>query len=737
MKQMFLYTLLFLLFILGNTIAQPYLLSVTNGEVTIVRNGSGTRDVVATSGMVHLEDSIIATEKEYRITILLNTDIRILAEGPFRFTFAQRADTLGVYLDEGHIFLDHPVSSDKVSIFFKSDGYYFIPLETAMAVKKTGYSFPSVSVLRGAVKMITPDGTSKDIASGHYGKATSGGTIGSGEMDYIMISELEKWSGVKFETWISDKQQNKATREDEVGVRGTASQEGETRNDEKATITMQDNDSTSSEQDKPSAKSEKNSGVGWEISAGGVTVDNEQWTRLAVGVDVPVWKFGVFFDVEVFIDNEGSVSNKGWDFKNNRVEALTRKIRYIRYGYEEDPMFAKIGGLNDVTLGYGFLVDRFTNMLSYPDEKLLGCQFYINDLGPYGITVQSVIADFIELKDDGGMGAVRLAVRPLEKTELPIIEGITIGGTYAADRNQYAPARKWKFHLTDEEEIIRYLDELGIITDSLKRQLMNEGIDVERVEQRMKKIREERAIQDKTGPFGLAGGDISVPLIRTSLLRLDLYGQTGLRTDFTHGWGVGVPGLALEVWKLSAAIEYRHVRGRFMPGYFGTYYLEERLNRYPAISTKEDRLQSDTLNGIFGTMGVNFGGALVVDNSYQYMTGEYGTDQRLESTVSLGEIALSRIPRMNKAEMYYAKARIGEDVVAYDNNGTPEINTRGEYRNDRFFEKTPFMYYGYRFGIDIAEGATLAIDSRYGFSRNAIGILEHNNNIKIQTLVTF
>ena len=44
--------------------------------------------------------------------------------------------------------------------------------------------------------------------------------------------------------------------------------------------------------------------------------------------------------------------------------------------------YIKFGGLDNVTLGYGFVVNDFTNMLHYPDEKLLGLQFYLNDLGP-------------------------------------------------------------------------------------------------------------------------------------------------------------------------------------------------------------------------------------------------------------------------------------------------------------------------------------------------------------------
>ena len=139
---------------------------------------------------------------------------------------------------------------------------------------------------------------------------------------------------------------------------------------------------------------------------------------------MPIWKFGVFFDVELFIDDQGKISDKGWNFKDEPLDAITRKIRYIRFGKEEDPLFIKFGGLSSVTLGYGFLVDRFTNMLHYPDQKLLGLQFNLNDIGPIGITLQTLVADFKDFKDDGGVVAARLAFAPLKMSEIPIIKGI-------------------------------------------------------------------------------------------------------------------------------------------------------------------------------------------------------------------------------------------------------------------------------------------------------------------------
>ena len=52
-----------------------------------------------------------------------------------------------------------------------------------------------------------------------------------------------------------------------------------------------------------------------------------------------------------------------------------------------------------------------------------------------------------------------------------------------------------------------------------------------------------------------------------------------MRDDSIHGWGIGVPGVAARLLnnRIWANVEYRRSQGRFMPGYFNFYYLDERI----------------------------------------------------------------------------------------------------------------------------------------------------------------
>ena len=179
------------------------------------------------------------------------------------------------------------------------------------------------------------------------------------------------------------------------------------------------------------------------------------------------------------------------------------------------------------------------------------------------------------------------------------------------------------------------------------------------------KYAKEKNTSESTDQFGLIGADVGVPLIRSTLVSLDLYGQGGIREDLKHGWGIGAPGVSLKISKFWASVEYRHIEGMFAPGYFGMYYLDERLQRDPAITTKEQTLVDDNLNGIFGRLGFNIANILTIDGSYQYMVGSDNAnkDQRFEISSSIGDLIIQKIPRLTKAQIYYQKSRIGSTVV--------------------------------------------------------------------------
>ncbi len=438
----------------------------------------------------------------------------------------------------------------------------------------------------------------------------------------------------------------------------------------------------------------------FELGLGMTTVDGKPWPYIALGADIPIWKFGVFLDLELFLTDKWKISDKGWDFKDNTSEAILRKIRYIRYGHEDEPLFVKFGGLSDVTLGYGMIVDRFTNMLRYPGEKLLGLQVYVNDVSPIGLTAQTLISDFAEMGDKGGFYAARLAVHPLKMSELFLLDGLSVGGMYAIDANVQAPAGKWTAGNAKD----------SILLDSLR---------------------------NSTRSFALWGIDVGVPLVKTELFGLDVYGQSAFRTDGVEGWGIGVPGLALRLWKLSGNVEYRRVGGRFTPGfgYFDTYYLDERYSRSTLLS-KDQTLPDASMNGILGRLGLNLFDALTVSGTYQYMTGKDNdndsavTSKYYEASASLGETVMSFVPVLDIAEVYVRNAGIG-DYDKYGKDGAPEPGKKAGH-----FDRSPGMYLGYRAGVKIVGDFTVIWDYRYGWKEEN-GKLVSDNHLQLNAAMRF
>ncbi len=485
----------------------------------------------------------------------------------------------------------------------------------------------------------------------------------------------------------------------------------------------------------------------WEISAGMVTIDDAQWTRIAVAVDVPVWRFGVCFDLEMFLDSEGNFSNRGWNFSDGRSagQSLLRKIRYIRFNKEEDPVFIKVGGLDNVTYNYGFIVNGFTNMLDYPGTKLFGVQFDINDVSPIGLTMRTMIPDVMDFGNDGGMIFNQLGFRPMKALDKKILSGIKISGIFAADFNQYAPARDWDYTMKGSAYD---LDEDGIQDSTNVHDIHFDPTDTtdyyEKVVQKQKNANAFDTIiehKDKWASraedkFMMLGGDIIVPILTGKVIKLDLYGQAGLAfagddstVDKTFkGWGIGAPGAFAKLGPVWAQIEYRHARDQFEAGYFNTYYLKERISRDP-IFVKEQNLSKEHKNGVFGKLGFNIKNFLVLEGAYQYMKGdgyktEYyadGTtgqveniDQRFNAVANVGDVLLSKIPKVTKVEAFYDQTNINSNIFK------SSINT----------------YWGYRVGVEVVKGAGIIWETRYGWKYED-GKLVDDKQIRLAAALRF
>jgi len=173
----------------------------------------------------------------------------------------------------------------------------------------------------------------------------------------------------------------------------------------------------------------------------------ETWTRLGFQPDFGFGKIGLGLDLTIhfmlYPDQGTSFEPYPGDWvpgyrSNGRtfLDVYLPKILYVRYGKKgEDPFFAKLGSINNLSLGDGFIMSNYSNMHFMPEKRVFGL-----DLGldgslfnfPY-VGVELLTGNVARFDVIGS----RLYARPLVDTGIPILKDAQVGATVVADTNPY------------------------------------------------------------------------------------------------------------------------------------------------------------------------------------------------------------------------------------------------------------------------------------------------------------
>jgi outer membrane biosynthesis protein TonB len=790
------------------TAAAPYSVSVDSGSAQLYQYASWTKSAVSGEATLDINDTLFLGGTS-SATVAITAKTKLLLTDSAIVSLSGADSVIQVNLVKGQVFLSHTSGAGQPVISIAAKGCSFAPVGTAAAIRITKNENPSVAVLQGTMKASANGASPVEIAEGSFGTFDPATKVFKQGPLTAQAREKLQTLGQKVGTATTEVAQAAAPAGEpapEAAVQPTtpppaaqptpvstpvaqtttkAAEPTASKPAEKAAPANEPKKEQAPSQTPPPAqpaaaanaspteqksqqaadeKGEAKSAASGvqdvltkQFNAASVTVDGKQWVRLGFFFDIPIWRFGLGLDLELFLDENGNPSAKGWNFQDDPAEAILRKIRYIRFGHEQDKFFARFGGIENVTFGYGFVVDRFTNMLRYPDEKQLGLQVYLNDVSPIGISLQTMVADFKDFHDDGGILAARLGITPLKPTNIPLLNRMTIAGTYAADLNQYAPARRWDYPLNgprydrDNDEIIDstyFYDNFHNdgYWSQMRDSVRNRGIADTSIENR-----EQWASRASNG-MSVIGGDIGIPIISSNLLNLTVYGQAGMSLDErptssdpaqnqAKGWGIGAPGVALNVGPLAARTEYRHTAGRFTPGYFSQYYQNERITRNPVL-IKDQTLVNDTLDGVFGTASCNIVNIVTLGATYQRLQGNkdekdlFGlqpVDQRFEAKLAFGDLLISKIPKVKRAEAFFYKTAMQRTLM----NPTAYAQTGAAPDRDAFFEKTPNTYWGFRLGGEILPGALIVWETRYGWKFNESDKLVDDNQIIISAGLSF
>ena len=109
-------------------------------------------------------------------------------------------------------------------------------------------------------------------------------------------------------------------------------------------------------------------------SFGAATIDGKIYNQISFRPEITYKKLGVGLDVNIYIDANGEIYSKNWMFNDfdSSFETIMDKIYYLRWGNRNDDFYFRVGALPSITLGYGALVERYSNSLEYPQVKKLG-----------------------------------------------------------------------------------------------------------------------------------------------------------------------------------------------------------------------------------------------------------------------------------------------------------------------------------------------------------------------------
>jgi hypothetical protein len=276
--------------------------------------------------------------------------------------------------------------------------------------------------------------------------------------------------------------------------------------------------------------------------------------------------------------NDFDIREDGWvpDEDQNALELYLAKIRFLQWAQRGDPLFVRLGSLDGVTLGNGFIMGGYTNTQFLPDRRILGARFDF-DGGlfdfPY-LGVESMVANLAAFDVFGG----RFYLRPLAGTELPVIRGLQLGSSLVTDRNP-------DYHVDKLDRA----DRVGAAT----------------------------AFGDPDEVL-VWGADLRLPILTEPPFTLATLSDY-VRQDDASGGMLGVGGRIVEV--ITYGGQLRYIGENFIPVYFDAPYDLYRLQKYAVYETDTTVIEEHL--GWFASTGLSlFENLLVAKVS---MEGPFGS----------------------------------------------------------------------------------------------------------------
>lgn len=378
---------------------------------------------------------------------------------------------------------------------------------------------------------------------------------------------------------------------------------------------------------------------------GGVTqIGDQTYAGFRFQPEIAIKKFGVGLDVPILVNvNDGSLRTE--EFRGGT--GPLKLIRYVRYGVKgQDPVYVRLGDITGTYLGYGGLVNNYSNSASYERRKI-GIAWDVLVKKKYGI--EGFYSD-LEFTSPNLFG-VRPYVRPLmDVVEIPIVKTMEVGFTYVQDK------------------------------DNTKTQYEDNG------------TAQQSDFLDKTQRAW--GADIGFNIINTKIIRVKTFAQysklaenksiaaavaqnPSLKYSPGHGKSVGamaILGIGGDFLQLNTRLERLWYSDHYLPQFFDAVYeinKDEKLTSL--VSARSQQGVYGSLTGIFLSK-VRLGGALLLPDN---VTDESPAYLRLDASL------IDLFDKLNVSATYM-KGGISDlsDALKIDDRSL--LNARIAYRVAKF-----------------------------------------------------
>ena len=496
------------------------------------------------------------------------------------------------------------------------------------------------------------------------------------------------------------------------------------------------------------------------------TIDDKVWAQFALRPTIDIWKIKMGLDIVLYIDQDGKIHKDEWDFSNGKAikNTLLDKIYFIQYGTEYEPIYIRAGALERTTLGYGILVNRYSNTFNYPQFRKIGLDAKIQSKS---FSAQGFVNNF---KENASVVGGRVSTK--------ILFGLHLGISAVTDQNQYLGLHDGDYDgrpdivdsfpnndkywidsdndgLADShpEEYDRdgdglpdvyNLDIIHEYWDSLPDGSFNPAFYDSLPDTDIRLKDQPININDNPKSISAVAVDLSIPIIQSETTSLSIYSQaahmigetidpiTNENTELKFGFApIGVHN---HIGFLTWQVEYRIIPdGNFDFEYWDRAYEHTRAtiastdnNKITSldVKAKSDYLgEIGTMRGIYGRINFDISEKVLLGATYQNMFGQKWNHKS-------GEFESGNLESfMASAELIQETGYLHSASAFYQQRNVP---------NPFKFEPTENTIMGFSLGVKIGWGMILNYSYKRSFlDKNGDGdVFDDNEAINISLLET-